>query len=468
MRGVSAKSRSVVQEVRRSQRTFAALGNTRSVLWGAVAGVGAVVAGGLITVALAIIAWSLNHASGETATDAARLGVQGWFLSHGARIDVPWGVLSLAPLAITALVLYFLYRAGKQVARAGDVTTFVGAAEALVALVVGYVCAAVLLTSVATTVSAQVQPGSAALTTGITSAIGAGLGILVESGLGHRLINSLPGPGHAFVRAGIAAALTLIAASSLAVSISLVAHAGELSALTAAITPDTLGGWVILLLSVLYLPNAAVYGVAMTTGAGFSLGSSTSVSMTSVTHGELPAFPLLAALPDGAGGDLLTWLGALGPIAAGIAAAVVFVRCLDVDERDALSLAVGIAGTSIVAGLLAGGLTVLGTGAMGKGQLALVGAVGWQVGAATAACIAVIGGISITVVLAKGIVQSRPVRTPIASSVSSSTELVIDPEEEVAEGLQILAETKIETDNEIEIEHVDEDAESAERLPKAG
>lgn len=462
MCGVSAKSRSVVQEVRRGQLTFAALGNTRSVLWGAVAGVGSVVAGGLITVALAIIAWSLNHSPGETATDAARLGVQGWFLSHGARIDVPWGILSLAPLAITVLVLYFLYRAGKQVARAGDVTTLVGAAEALVAVVIGYVCAAVLLTSFATTTSAQVQPGPAALRTGIIAAIGAGLGILVESGLGHRLINALPGPGHAFVRAGMAAALTLIATSSLAVSISLLAHAGELSALTAAITPDALGGWVILLLSVLYLPNAAVYGVAMTTGAGFSLGADTSVSMTSVTHGKLPAFPLLAALPDGAGGDLLTWLGALGPLAAGIAAALVFVRCLDVDERDAVSVAVGIAGTSIVAGFLIGGLAVLGTGSLGKGQLVFVGAVGWQVGAATAVCIVVIGGISIAVVLAKGMVQSRPVRRPMAAAVGSSKNLAIDPEEQIAEGLQLTVET------ETEIEQVGQDDEAAEPLPKAG
>ena len=50
-------------------------------------------------------------------------------------------------------------------------------------------------------------------------------------------------------------------------------------------------------LCLLYVPTAAVWGLAYVVGPGFAVGAGTSVSVTGTDLGAVPAFPLLAALP---------------------------------------------------------------------------------------------------------------------------------------------------------------------------
>ncbi len=55
------------------------------------------------------------------------------------------------------------------------------------------------------------------------------------------------------------------------------------------------------LVGIAFVPNAVLLGGAYLLGPGFAVGAGTVVSPTAVVLGPLPAFPLLAALPDAGG-----------------------------------------------------------------------------------------------------------------------------------------------------------------------
>ena len=58
-------------------------------------------------------------------------------------------------------------------------------------------------------------------------------------------------------------------------------------------------GLPVALIGIAATPNAALAVTGYLTGPGFQIGSDTSISAFSVSHGRLPVFPMLAALPNG-------------------------------------------------------------------------------------------------------------------------------------------------------------------------
>ena len=93
--------------------------------------------------------------------------------------------------------------------------------------------------------------------------------------------------------------LALWGLGALAVGISLIAHYQIVKDLTTVIAPGWIGGALFLLLQILYLPNLAISAISYFGGLGFSLGAATSISPFHFNLREIPAIPLLAALPTG-------------------------------------------------------------------------------------------------------------------------------------------------------------------------
>jgi len=69
--------------------------------------------------------------------------------------------------------------------------------------------------------------------------------------------------------------------------------------LTQVLEPGILGGVLLLILNVLYLPNAAVATIGYFSGVGFGIGTGTMISPLSYQVPEIPALPILGALPTG-------------------------------------------------------------------------------------------------------------------------------------------------------------------------
>ena len=69
--------------------------------------------------------------------------------------------------------------------------------------------------------------------------------------------------------------------------------------LTTVLEPGFFGWILLLMLNILYLPNAIVATLSYFSGVGFAVGSGTLVSPLSFRLNKMPAMPLLGALPEG-------------------------------------------------------------------------------------------------------------------------------------------------------------------------
>jgi hypothetical protein len=85
----------------------------------------------------------------------------------------------------------------------------------------------------------------------------------------------------------------------LVLGLSLLANLATVKDLTQVLQPGILGGLLLLILNLLYLPNAAVATIGYFAGVGFGVGTGTIISPLSYKVPEIPALPILGALPTG-------------------------------------------------------------------------------------------------------------------------------------------------------------------------
>ncbi|CAB5042556.1 unannotated protein [freshwater metagenome] len=107
----------------------------------------------------------------------------------------------------------------------------------------------------------------------------------------------------------------LLGISSVLLGISLLINLSMVKNLTLVLEPGIFGGVLLLLLNLLYIPNAAVATLGYFSGTGFAIGSDSLVSPLSFHLDAIPAFPLLGALPTGT--SLLALFGIPVVIVAG-------------------------------------------------------------------------------------------------------------------------------------------------------
>jgi hypothetical protein len=172
----------------------------------------------------------------------------------------------------------------------------------------------------------------------------------------------------------------LLAGGALLAATSLAAHHDAALAMMRGLDTGVLGGLLLLLAGLLYVPTAVVWSASYAAGPGFALGSATSVAPWGTELGAAPAFPLLAALPGGDGSGAAVVVLAL-PVTAGILAGLLVDRA---DGRQRVSElatwrragAVGL-GAGAVAGLGFAVLTAAASGAAGPGRLGQTGPPWW-------------------------------------------------------------------------------------------
>ncbi|MGX7680959.1 cell division protein PerM [Jatrophihabitans sp. DSM 45814] len=175
------------------------------------------------------------------------------------------------------------------------------------------------------------------------------------------------GVGALGITAVYAFAASLLAAGALAMHLHGAAHQQATLATGA-------GGLPVAFVGIAGIPNAVLSGVGYLAGPGFTVGSHTSISILSATHGPLPVFPLLAAVPSG--GPAI-WLGTTIGAATALAAGFVAARLVGHRLVDALF-------SALLAGFGVAVLCTLAGGSLGPGSLNHVGSIGWQVGSALA------------------------------------------------------------------------------------
>ncbi|MBC7374388.1 MAG: hypothetical protein H7323_10410 [Frankiales bacterium] len=318
---------------------------------------------GLVAVAAPVLlVWASDARAGAGVLDAIRMAGQLWLVAHGVSLEVPGGSLGLTPLALLALPLWLVARAGRGLARShGDATLprLVAAVAGPYAVVVGVVAAAAPTPGV----RAGVVP--AVLAAAVLGLLGAASGVARERGL--RVPERVRPLLHA---AGLATA-TLLGAGALLAGGALAWHLPRAAELARASDPGPVGGVALLLLGLSLVPNAVVWGASFLAGPGFAVGVGTAVGPFGHELGPVPAFPLLGGLPsDGVPG----WVGLLAlavPLLAGVLAGAVLVRLRPGTGRSRTLLEAVVVGPAT--GLVLGLAAWTSGGAVGGGRLAEVG-----------------------------------------------------------------------------------------------
>lgn len=318
-----------------------------------------------------------------------------WQFGHGVAIDISLSTetltaiglapeaaaftLSVTPLAFLLFTLLFAARSGARAARAG---------AWLLGPLVGAGAFALIAAGIAFTSRIAAAETSLLLSIVLPTAVylaGALVGAVRvawedgDGGLLDRVHDEVdawgdwgPVPASA-VRGAAVAVVGIVAVSSVAVSVMVAVRGGEVVALFEAARADVLGGVMMTLGHLAYLPTLIVWAASWIAGPGFAVGAGTAVSPAGTQLGVVPGIPVFGLLPENS--SIWMLIVVLLPVAAGAFAGwTVRSRLvwegtpLGAGPRAAIALGIGLL-TAAVAAIAA----LLASGSIGPGRLADAG-----------------------------------------------------------------------------------------------
>jgi len=344
-----------------------------ALITGALAGLGAAAAGLTMLGALIGLAWIVEPTVGGSVLGPARLSAQAWLLGHGANVEAGGVVIAITPLGLTVLLGVCCWYAACWAGRRAAVGSLRDIAGVLGTLVLSYTAVGVGVTQLGMTSGAQIHLGAAV--SGIVALCTAtGLaGLLRTAGHGRLLHDLVPFPSRAVLSGAGAGAAVLLAAGLATVAIAIGVDRAGFATLTESLAPNWTAGIGVFVVTLLLLPNAVLYAVALLSGPGFAVGAETTVSAFGVTLGLVPGLPLAAALPDDPAVPLGAIVALVFPALTAVLVGAVVVRRLDEDVGASRA-----AGWAATAGLgLAAAMAVaqwLAAGSLGNDRLASIGA----------------------------------------------------------------------------------------------
>lgn len=266
---------------------------------------------------LNMLSWLIEQNPGTTFNTVLQTTSRIWLNAHFvaisilegrvAGVKVPAYEFTLVPLGFTALIVYLIYRAGKNLANQ----------EALGFSWLSAISSYGLLAFAATTVSSskeiKVQDISGVfLPVLIFSAVLIFSSLYADSDeqgpLRIRLrdffaerANRIPWAIKPVIspalRAGTAVVLALAAVAAIATAALIAINWVDAIKLYQGLQLSFMGTLVISFGQLAILPNLIIYAMSWFTGVGFSLGVGSTVSPLAVELGPLPAIPLLTAIP---------------------------------------------------------------------------------------------------------------------------------------------------------------------------
>ncbi|MFC5005905.1 DUF6350 family protein [Dactylosporangium cerinum] len=339
----------------------------------------------LVTLVPALVVVWLLHAmdsSGAPLWQILRVGSAGWLLAHWVPLDTGIGPVSLAPLALTAVAAWRVYRAGVHTARAvgararptGGTWTPWPAARAggCVAVVYGLLGAVTAL--VAGHRGVEVSVVRAGCTFAGFGLVAGGLGAFVEARGVARLAGRLPAVLRDATRTGTVAALLILGAGAAVAGMAIAVSGGDAGQIIDDYHTGVAGQVGLVVLCGFYTPDVATWSASYLVGPGFHVGAETTISAAEVSMGRLPAVPLLAGLPSTPATGWAPLLLGLPLAAALIAGWLLARRSLRNDPaRGWVPLLGAAALAGPVAGLLLGLVSVAASGSVGGGGLEQVG-----------------------------------------------------------------------------------------------
>jgi len=343
----------------------------------------------VVCLALGVAGWFLTDAGAHgTPRDGLRVGALGWLMAHGSGVQVGGALVSVMPLGITLACGWVTWRLGH---RLGDSISGHGPDAARIAdgerdwtvpvaallYTAGYAVVAVVTGALASSGATAPDTSRVLLWAFLLCCVIGAPAIAIGSGRAAIWTATLPESVVAIAAACRRVLTTWLLVSLLVFLAALVLDFDTALNVTSQLHADGGAAAQLAVISVLVVPNAAIFSGSYLLGPGFTVGTHTIVSPAVVTVGALPMFPMLAALPDT--GPTPAWSSAL-VVLAPVVAAVGAARAQRAHptyrwEEGALHGC----GGGMLAGALFGLLALLAGGAVGPGRMADVGPLAFSV-----------------------------------------------------------------------------------------
>jgi hypothetical protein len=343
---------------------------------------------GLVFITLLVLAgWIAAPHAGLGLTGVLRTAADLWLVGHHVGFAlhgtgrIGTGRIGMLPLGLVLIPGALLWAAGRWVVRQGQVARLAEVGYAALALAVPYALVAGALALAGQSALAMPSMPQAVVSGFLIALVAGGLGGARALAPWGRLIELLPPRSRAVFLGSVGALAVLTGAGALLAGASLSTSMGGFRSVDVALAPGMVGGALLLLAQIAYVPNAVVWSICYTLGPGFAFGTGTVVAPTGSALGPLPMLPMLAALPTGAHTSVPGWVSLLMlsvPYLAGAFGGLLTARAAPTPAVELAPLwgfACGVA-TGLALGLLA----AFAGGPLGSGRLTAVGPSGWQAG----------------------------------------------------------------------------------------
>lgn len=363
-----------------------------------VAGLFSAIAVLLGCMAIGLAGWFASEAGGHGDTrDALRVGADAWLLAHGSQLGLETATISALPLGLTAFCAYVTFRLGSWAGATSAVDDLRVVLTGAVCLAGVYGVVAVLTAVLASLPSAQPHLGLSFLGSFVLALVSGGAGVVSGSGRWPDWRRAVPESVLVAVTGAGTVVLLMVLAGSVLVAIALLLDFGTAANVLSRLHVDVPGGLLYTLLVATVAPNAVLLGGAYLVGPGFAVGAGTMVSPGVVVLGPVPAFPLLAALPDEGVASPWTTLLAAVPVVVAAVAAGLTLRRFPVPQYELGAIrgaSVGALGAVVFTGA-----AFLAGGSVGPGRMSEVGVPLGQTLVASLAAMGVgglVGGLAMT------------------------------------------------------------------------
>jgi len=349
------------------------------VVSGAIAASAVTVTGLGILTLLVVVGWIAAPHSGLGLTGVLRTATGLWLAAHHVGFTLKGaGRIGMLPLGLVLLPGALLWRAGRWVVRTGEVTRLPELGFSVLALAAPYAALCGALALACSSPLATPSLPEAVIAGFLLALCAGGLGAARALAPWARLARLLPPRSRSVVLGSAGSLAVLAAGGAMLAGASLAAHMGEYRALDSSLSPGLVGGALLLLVQLAYVPNAVGWAVCYSLGPGFAFGTATVVAPTGAALGPLPIFPMLAALPaspNAIPGWASVAVLAL-PYVAGVVGGVLVAGAAPTPAAEVAPLW-GFA-CGVVTGCVTGVLAAISGGPLGSQRLAAVGPSGWQ------------------------------------------------------------------------------------------
>ncbi|GAB3542157.1 hypothetical protein GCM10027403_34470 [Arthrobacter tecti] len=303
-------------------------------------GQAAVVSALVVVIPLAGV-WLTGGFAAREALGTLRLASQAWLVIHGVPLEITLpdggtGTLWVVPLALTLLPFLLAWRAGRRLARASYTDQLW---QALLGALVVYAAFGFGAAFLADDGATSASPAAGASVPLIAAGLGMIIGAYREAGSWGRLIgvdlaewisttsqHSRWAGSYVWsaVRASFLAVVAALGLAALLLAVTLAIHWASIATIYERLDAGIVGGAVVTIGELGFLPNLAIWTLSWSSGAGFALGTGSSITPLATTAGPLPAVPILGAVPSG---TLDYGMAALAlPVVAGVLAGLWFFR----------------------------------------------------------------------------------------------------------------------------------------------